>query len=55
MRSKREVLGHLKRDELLVAVDRYDLEVQDRRVREGLVAALTGSRRAGLAEILGDL
>jgi type I restriction enzyme M protein len=55
MRPKREVLGHLKRDELLVAVDRYGLEVPDRRVREGLVDVLAGSRRAGLAEILGDL
>ena len=55
MSLKREVLGQLKRDELLAAVDRFGLEVPDRRLREGLLEALTGSRKAGLAEILGDL
>jgi type I restriction enzyme M protein len=55
MSRKRDVLEHFKRDELLVAVDRFELSVQDRRGKGGLVAALAGSRRAGLAEILGDL
>jgi len=55
MSRKRAVLEHLKKDELLDAVDRFELEVGDRRVREGLVDALAGSRRAALAEILGDL
>jgi type I restriction enzyme M protein len=53
--SKRAVLQQLKRDELLAAVDRFGLEVRDRRVRDELVDALAGSRKAHLADILGDL
>jgi len=55
MPSKRNVLEQLKRDELLAAVDEFDLEVQDRRVRDQLVDALASSRKASLAEILGEL
>jgi type I restriction enzyme M protein len=55
MRSKREVLEHLKRDELLVAVDRFELTVEDRRLRSELVDALGRSRRAELPTILEEL
>ena len=55
MPSKRDVLEQLKRDELLAAVDRFDLEVHDRRARAGLVEALAGSRKGGLAEVLEPL
>ena len=55
MPTKRDVLEHLKRDELLAALDRYDLPVRDRRVRGELVEALAGSRRAPLPEILDEL
>ena len=55
MPSKREVLEQLKRDELLLAIDRFELEVDDRRVREKLVDALVSSRKASLAEILEDM
>jgi type I restriction enzyme M protein len=55
MRSKREVLEHLKRDELLAAVDRFELTVEDRRLRSELVDALGSSRRADLTTILEDL
>jgi hypothetical protein len=55
MPSKRDVLEQLKRDELVAALDRYGLEVRDRRVRGDLVTALAGSRKAHLAEILGEL
>jgi type I restriction enzyme M protein len=55
MPSKREVLEQLKRDELLAAVDRFGLGVDDRRVRGKLVDALAGSRKAGLADTLGEL
>jgi type I restriction enzyme M protein len=55
MPSKRNVLEQLKRDELLAAVDEFDLDVQDRRVRDQLVDALASSRKASLAEILGEL
>jgi hypothetical protein len=49
MPSKCDVLEQLKRDELLAAVDRLGLEVQDRRARTGLVEALAGSRKAALS------
>ncbi|HEY6324437.1 MAG TPA: N-6 DNA methylase [Thermoanaerobaculia bacterium] len=55
MRSKREVLEHLKRGELLAAVDRFELTVEDRRLRSELVDALGRSRRAELPTILEDL
>jgi type I restriction enzyme M protein len=55
MPSKRAVLQQFKRGELLAAVDRFGLEVRDRRVRDQLVDALAGSRKAHLAEILGDM
>jgi type I restriction enzyme M protein len=37
MPSKRDVLAHLTRDELLAAADEFDLNVADRRVKEQLV------------------
>jgi type I restriction enzyme M protein len=55
MSRKRNVLEQLKRDELLAAVDRFELSVEDRRVKGGLVEALAASRKAGLAAILDDL
>lgn len=55
MPSKRDVLEHLKRDELLAAVDRLGLTVEDRRLKGGLVDALAGAREAGIASILADL
>src|SRR5436305_8648404 len=55
MPSKRDVLEQLKRDELLAAADRFELEIRDRRVRDEIVEALAGSRKAGLADILEDL
>src|SRR5436305_1499166 len=55
MSRKRDVLEQLKRDELLTAVDRFELTVPDRRSKSALVEALVGSRKAGLAAILQDL
>jgi type I restriction enzyme M protein len=55
MPSKRDVLEQLKRDELLAAVDRFGLEVRDRRGNGNLVEALAGSRKTGLADVLGEL
>ncbi len=55
MPSKRDVLNQLMRDELLAAVDRFGLEVHDRRSRADLVATLAGSRKAPLVDILGEL
>jgi hypothetical protein len=55
MRTKRDVLDQLKRDELLDAVDQAGLEVRDRRVRSELVDVPAGSRKVPLAEVLGRL
>lgn len=55
MPSKRDVLEQLKRDELLAAADRFEIEIRDRRVRDEILEALAGSRKAGLADILEDL
>ncbi len=53
--TKRQILEQLKRDELITAVERFELPVTDRRVRHLLVDALASSRKARVAEILGDL
>ena len=55
MSRKRDVLDRLKREELVAAVDRFDLPVADRRVKTALVDVLAGSRKTGLAAILEDL
>jgi SAP domain-containing protein len=55
MPSKRAVLRQFKRGELLAAVVRFGLEVRDRRVRDQLVDALAGSRKAQLTDVLGDM
>lgn len=52
MASKRDVLAHLTRDELLAVVDRFTLAVPDRRANEGLLEAVAASKKATLAEIL---
>jgi type I restriction enzyme M protein len=52
MATKRDVLAHLTRDELLAVVDRFTLSVPDRRAKEGLVEAVAASKKATLAEIL---
>jgi type I restriction enzyme M protein len=55
MSRKRDVLEQLKRDELLAAVDLFEIPVEDRRIKNALVESLAGSRKAGLPAILGDL
>ena len=55
MVKKRQVLELLKRDELVVLVDRFGVEVADRRSKDGLVDALGASRKVVLADALGDL
>ncbi len=55
MPTKRNILPLLTRDELLERLDRYDLMVDDRRVKDGLVEALAASRKARLDELLADL
>ena len=54
MPTKRQVLEQLKRDELIAAVERFELPVADRRVRDLLIAALASSRKATLPKILAD-
>jgi type I restriction enzyme M protein len=55
MSRKRDVLEQLKREELVWAVDRFELTVVDRRVKGDLVKALAKSHKAGLTEILAAL
>ena len=55
MPSKRELLEHLNRDELVALVDRFGLEVADRRAKAGLVDALGGSKKIAPADVLADL
>jgi type I restriction enzyme M protein len=55
MASKRDVLSQLSRDELLQIVDRFELTVADRRVRDGLIDAVASSKKATLTEFLPDL
>lgn len=54
MPTKREFLEQLKRAELVAAVDRFELSVADRRVREQLIEALAPSQTP-LDGILGVL
>jgi type I restriction enzyme M protein len=55
MTLKRRILEQLGRDDLIAAVDRFELSVADRRVRNQLIDALVGSRKATLADILDPL
>jgi type I restriction enzyme M protein len=55
MASKRDVLHLLTRDELITIADTFDLQVEDRRVKEKLVEAVAASKKATLASFLPDL
>ena len=43
--ANREILALLTRDELLIALDFYELTVPDRRVKDDIVEALATSRK----------
>jgi type I restriction enzyme M protein len=55
MPSKRDVVAQFSREELVNVVDQFELEVADRRRRDGLVDAVAASRKATLVEILPEL
>ena len=55
MPTKRAILAQLTAKELRTNVDRYDLYVDDRRVKSQLVAALAGAPKARLDELLQEL
>ena len=55
MASKREILDHLTRDELVAVVERFGLDVADRRAKAGLVEAVAASKKATAPEILAEL
>lgn len=55
MPTKRQVLETLNRNELLAVVERHQLEVADRRVRDQLLDAITASRKVALADALAPL
>lgn len=52
MSAKRRLLEQLSRTELLAMVDATELTVTDRRKRDLLVDALSGSRKVRLGELL---
>ena len=52
MPSKREILALLTRDELLGVVDQFELEVPNRRAKDGLIDAIAASKKATLPELL---
>lgn len=47
MSTKRDVLAHLTRDELLAVVDRFALAVPDRHAKEGLIEAVAAAKKSG--------
>jgi type I restriction enzyme M protein len=55
MPSKRDVLAQLSREELISVVERFELEVSDRRKKDDLLEAVASSRKATLADVLPDL
>ncbi len=55
MATKREVLACLTAEELRGAVERCELEVQDRPSKERLIEAVAASKKATLADLLPDL
>ena len=55
MPTKRQVVETLNRNELLALAERHGLEVADRRVRDQLVDAVSGSRKVVLADALAEL
>ena len=55
MPTKRAILAQLSAKELRASADRYELHVDDRRVKAQLVDVLAGSRKVGLDELLPEL
>lgn len=55
MPTKRDVLHLLTRDELIAIADAFEVSVEDRRVKDKLVDAVAGSKKATLASFLPDL
>lgn len=54
MPSKRAVLEHLTRDELVAIADAFEIHVGDRRIKEKLVEAIAGSKKATVAAFVPD-
>jgi type I restriction enzyme M protein len=55
MATKRTILEHLTADELRGVVDQFDLEVEDRRSRGGMVDVIAASRKVELDPVLTGL
>ena len=55
MPPKRDVLSLLSREELISVVEKFGLEVADRRKKDDLLEAVAASKKATLAEVLPDL
>lgn len=55
MTLKRNIVESLKRDELIHCINKFSLEVSDRRSRQRLIDALIRNRRINLGSILDDI
>ncbi len=55
MGTQREIIALLSRDELAAAVDRFGLEVTDRRAKEALVQALQKAKDVSIDRLLDEL
>lgn len=55
MVTKREIAEQLTADELRAVVDRFELEIEDRRARGGMVDAIVASRKVDLESVLAEL
>jgi len=55
MPRKYEIVELLNRNELAEIADRFEVEVADRRAKDGLIEAVASSRKASLNEVLGGL
>lgn len=55
MATKRMIVEQLTADELRAVVDRFAIEVGDRRARGGMIEAAAASRKVDLEPVLSDL
>lgn len=55
MVTKREIVEQLTADELRAVVDRFELDIEDRRARGGMIDAIAASRNVDLEPVLAEL
>jgi len=55
MATKRTIVEPLTADELRAVIDRFTIEVEDRRARSGMIEAVATSRKVDLEPVLAEL